>query len=55
MHMREKTLTITDKPPVITRGTAAMTTFIGGMPTTASALAQATGGIGKGRLVEPYA
>lgn len=47
-------MNITDSHLAITRGTAGMATFIGGMPTTASALAIAAGGIGKGRLVEPH-
>ncbi len=38
--------------PTTTKGTAGFTTFGAGQPATVSALAIATGGIGKGRLVE---
>ncbi len=53
--MKEKSLTIADKAPAVARGTAGMPTFVGSQPATVSALAMSSGGISKGRLVEPYA
>ncbi len=52
--MRERALHIADKPAAATTGTAGLQTFAGGQPCTVSALAMASGGIGKGRLVEIY-
>lgn len=52
--MNEKSLTIADKAPAVARGTAGMLTFVGSQPATVSALAMSSGGISKGRFVEPY-
>lgn len=51
--MKEKALTIAGKPPAAAKGTAGLQTFVGAQPATVSALAMASGGIGRGRLVEP--
>jgi hypothetical protein len=51
--MKEKALVIADKTPAVTKGTAGLRTFAGAQPATVSALAMASGGIGRGRLVEP--
>lgn len=52
--MKEKALNIADSTPHVSKGTAAMPTFIGAQPATVSALAMASGGIGKGRLVDTH-